>query len=170
VCTCVLFRTVSEIQLFLCTVPKLLIIEKYYVLFLIPVFIVQMANLVQFAYYNTFSKISTFSINSLCNSCEDMACCFRKPFGIGHMYTYTFFFLLKMTDTATSQNIDLSSWTVCIYVQRCGCMSQYGTLLHCITVQDSPADTTQCIKQDVPRQVIYHGDLVLLRQPRIVMI
>jgi hypothetical protein len=32
----------------------------------------------------------------------------RKPFGIGHMYIYTL--LLKMTDTVTSQNIDLSSW------------------------------------------------------------
>ena len=32
----------------------------------------------------------------------------RKPFGIGHLYTYTF--LLRMTDAVTSQNIDLSSW------------------------------------------------------------
>jgi hypothetical protein len=32
----------------------------------------------------------------------------RKQFGIGHMYIYTF--LLRMTDTMTSQNIDLSSW------------------------------------------------------------
>jgi hypothetical protein len=31
----------------------------------------------------------------------------RKPFGIGHMYIYIFF--LRMTDTVTSQNIDLSS-------------------------------------------------------------
>jgi len=32
----------------------------------------------------------------------------QKPFGIGHMYIYTF--LLRMTDTMTSQNIDISSW------------------------------------------------------------
>jgi hypothetical protein len=32
----------------------------------------------------------------------------RKPFGIGHMHIYTF--LLRMTDTVTSQNTDLSSW------------------------------------------------------------
>jgi hypothetical protein len=32
----------------------------------------------------------------------------RKPFGIGHMYMYNFW--LRMTDTVTSQNIDLSSW------------------------------------------------------------
>jgi hypothetical protein len=31
----------------------------------------------------------------------------RKPFGIAHMYIHTF--LLRMTDTVTSQNIDLSS-------------------------------------------------------------
>jgi hypothetical protein len=30
----------------------------------------------------------------------------RKPFGIGHMYIYKF--LLKMTNTVTDQNIDLS--------------------------------------------------------------
>jgi hypothetical protein len=44
----VLFRTVSEIQLFHCTVPKLLIRKRYYVLFLISVFIVQVTKLVQF--------------------------------------------------------------------------------------------------------------------------
>jgi hypothetical protein len=32
----------------------------------------------------------------------------RKPFEIGHMYTYTF--LLRMTDTVTSQNTVRSSW------------------------------------------------------------
>jgi hypothetical protein len=32
----------------------------------------------------------------------------RKPLGIGHMYIYIF--LLRMTDTMTSQNTDLSSW------------------------------------------------------------
>jgi hypothetical protein len=31
-----------------------------------------------------------------------------KPFGIGHMYIYAF--LLRMTDTIISQNIDFSSW------------------------------------------------------------
>jgi hypothetical protein len=32
----------------------------------------------------------------------------RKLFGIGHMYMYTF--LLGMTDTVTSQDIDVPSW------------------------------------------------------------
>jgi hypothetical protein len=45
----VLFRTVSEIELFHCTLPKLLITKRYYVLFLITVFIVQVTKLVQFA-------------------------------------------------------------------------------------------------------------------------
>jgi hypothetical protein len=39
----------------------------------------------------------------------------RKPFGIGHMYTYTF--MLRMTDTMTSQNIDLSSWDTLYILQ-----------------------------------------------------
>jgi hypothetical protein len=48
ICTCVLFRTVSEIELFHCTVPNLLIRKRYYVLFLILVFIVHVTKLVQF--------------------------------------------------------------------------------------------------------------------------
>jgi hypothetical protein len=32
----------------------------------------------------------------------------RKQFGIGHMYKFTF--LLRITDTMTSPNIDISSW------------------------------------------------------------
>jgi hypothetical protein len=48
ICTYVLFRRVSEIELFRCTVRKLLIRKRYYVLFLIPVFIVQVTKLVQF--------------------------------------------------------------------------------------------------------------------------
>jgi hypothetical protein len=48
ICTYVLFRTFSEIELFHCTVPKLLISERYYVLFLITVFIVHATELVQF--------------------------------------------------------------------------------------------------------------------------
>jgi hypothetical protein len=32
----------------------------------------------------------------------------RKKFGIGHMHIYTY--LLRMTDTMSSQNTDLSSW------------------------------------------------------------
>jgi hypothetical protein len=49
-------RTVSEIELFHCTVPKLLIRKRYYVLFLIPVFIVQVTKLVQFTLYNTYLR------------------------------------------------------------------------------------------------------------------
>jgi hypothetical protein len=73
--------------------------------------------LVQYIFEN-----STVNVSSLRNSCEDMACSVctaysvlhseialsRKPFEIGHMYRCTF--LLRMTDTMTSQNVDLSSW------------------------------------------------------------
>jgi hypothetical protein len=45
--TCVLFRKVSEIQLFHCKVPQLLIRKRNYVLFLISLFIVQVTKLVQ---------------------------------------------------------------------------------------------------------------------------
>jgi len=55
--TCVLLRTVSEIELFQCTTAKLLIRKRcyVYVLFLIPVFIVQVTELVQG--YDKCSKI-----------------------------------------------------------------------------------------------------------------
>jgi hypothetical protein len=33
----------------------------------------------------------------------------QKPFGIGHVHIH---FLLRMTDTMTSQNTDLSSWDI----------------------------------------------------------
>jgi hypothetical protein len=45
--------------------------NKYYILFLIPVFIVEVTMLVQFTYYKTFLK-NSFNINDLYNSCEDM--------------------------------------------------------------------------------------------------
>jgi hypothetical protein len=46
--TYVLFRTASEIEIFHCIVPDLFIRKRYYVLFLIPVFIVQVTKLIQF--------------------------------------------------------------------------------------------------------------------------
>jgi hypothetical protein len=70
---CVLFRMVSKIELFHCTVAKLLI-KRYYILFLISVFIVQVTKLVQFTQYNTYAKIP-LSTSLHCNSCEDMTCC-----------------------------------------------------------------------------------------------
>jgi hypothetical protein len=53
----ILFMYVSYSKLLHSTVPKLLIRKRYYVLFLIPVFIVQVTKLVQFTQYNTFRKI-----------------------------------------------------------------------------------------------------------------
>jgi hypothetical protein len=48
ICTCVLFQKVSELELFHCTVPKLLIRKRYCILFSIPGYIVQVTKLVQF--------------------------------------------------------------------------------------------------------------------------
>jgi hypothetical protein len=45
ICTCVLFRTVSQVELFHCTIPKLLIRKRYYVLLLIPVFMKKLAQI-----------------------------------------------------------------------------------------------------------------------------
>jgi hypothetical protein len=46
-----------RLELFNCTFAELLI-KRYYVLFLISVFIFQVTNLAHFTYYNMFSKIS----------------------------------------------------------------------------------------------------------------
>jgi len=74
ICTCVPIRKVSEIEQFHSTVAKLLI-KRYYVLFIISVFIVQVTKLVQFTWYKYIFENSTVNIYVLCNSCEDMACC-----------------------------------------------------------------------------------------------
>jgi hypothetical protein len=95
---------------------KLLIRKRYYILFLILAFIFQVKKLVQFTYYNTFPKILPSTsmhfvtrVKTWCVAClySEIALS-RKPFRIGHMHIYTF--LLRMTDTMTPQNIDLSSW------------------------------------------------------------
>jgi hypothetical protein len=46
------------------------------------------------------------------NRSEEDTCTahFRKPFGKGHMYIYNF--CLRMTDTISFQNIDLFSWDI----------------------------------------------------------
>jgi hypothetical protein len=100
-CTCVLFRTVSGIELFHCTAPKFLIRKGYCVLFLTPVFVVQL----QFTWYNTFSKIppSTSIHFQLVWGHGVLLVCtvystvlyseialYQKPFGIGHTYIYNF--------------------------------------------------------------------------------
>ena len=74
ICISVLFGKVCKMELFHCTVAKLLL-KCNYVLFLISVFIVQVTKLVQFTQYNTFSKNFTINSRALCNSCEDMASC-----------------------------------------------------------------------------------------------
>jgi hypothetical protein len=107
ICTHVLFRTVSEIETFCCTVPKLLIRKRDCVLLLTQIFIDQVTKLVQFTQYNWFSKIPpsvsmqflihvrTKHVARLCSVVYSETALSRKPFGIWHMYIYIF--LLRMT-------------------------------------------------------------------------
>jgi hypothetical protein len=62
ICTCILFRTVLEIYLFYCTVPKLFIKRYIYVLFLILVFIVQVTKLVQFVRFEVSTAVTMMII------------------------------------------------------------------------------------------------------------
>jgi hypothetical protein len=106
ICTsiCALFRTVSDAELYHYTVPTLLARKRDYVLFLISVFTVQVTKLVQFTKYNTFSKIPpSVQQNSSIS-------------GIVRNRTHVqIHFLLRMTDTMTSQNIELSSCGHSVY-------------------------------------------------------
>jgi hypothetical protein len=68
-CTCIVFRTVSEIKLFHCAVPKLLIRKGYYVPSLMPVFIVQVTKLYSLPSIIHFRKFHRH-INAPCHSCK----------------------------------------------------------------------------------------------------
>jgi hypothetical protein len=122
--------------------------KRYYVLFLISLFIVQVTKLVQFTEYNPFSKIPastsmhfptsvrTWRVARLYSVQSNTIGLSRKPFGIGHMHIYTF--LLRMTDTMTSQNIDLSSWdTLYNSIYVCSCKSELNIhKTHCAEPQN----------------------------------
>jgi hypothetical protein len=68
-CMCPIPNGFRDVAISLYSAKKLLIRKRYYILFLIPVFTVQVAKLVQFTLCNIVSKISPTI--SLCNSCED---------------------------------------------------------------------------------------------------
>jgi hypothetical protein len=117
------FRTVSEIQLFHRTVPKLLIRKRDYILFLISVFIVQVTKLVQFTQYNTFSKIRPSTSMHLATRVRTWRvarlysvhctwhwnrCISKAVRNSTHVHIYNF--LLRMADTMYDfQNTDLST-------------------------------------------------------------
>jgi hypothetical protein len=106
ICTCVLFQTVSEIELFHCTLPKLLIRKRYYVLFLIPAFIVQVTKLQSLPgiiHFWKFRRQHQCTLQLVWGHVVLLVCTVysvlyseialsRKPFGIGHMYIYTSIF------------------------------------------------------------------------------
>jgi hypothetical protein len=98
--TCVLFRTASETELFYSTVPELLIRKRYYVLFLIPVFIVQVTELVlQLVWgHGVLLACTVYSVQWDSSTSETV-----------RNRTHIHIHLFRMTDTMTSQNINLSS-------------------------------------------------------------
>jgi hypothetical protein len=82
-------------------------------------------KLVEFTLYNTFTKIPpSISVHfatrvrtwRAARLYSEIALS-QKPFGIEHVYIYTFFFLLRMTDTLISQNIYSSSWDTLYIVE-----------------------------------------------------
>jgi hypothetical protein len=112
--TCDLFRTVSEMELFHCTVPKLMIRKRYYVLFLIPIFTAPVTKfgivyLVQYIFENSTVNINAHFATRVrtwrCSSWRILTfiqtllyseiALSRKSFGMGHMYIYTFSFFLS---------------------------------------------------------------------------
>jgi len=146
ICTCVIFRTVSEIQLFHCRVAKPPTIRnsahtKPSTVFNISsgTTIAEAVNVQHISIFGICEDVRHFAqysysvthyqqlqqptdasysgavrrewttilgaISKLLYSATTLS---PKPFGIGHVYIYTF--LLRMTETITSQNIGLSSW------------------------------------------------------------
>jgi hypothetical protein len=90
----------------------LLIRKRYYMLFLILVFIVQLTKLVQFTKHNTFFKIP--SSTSMHFATRLMM---RRVAGLYSEITLSWkllriwhTFLLRMTDNMISQTTDLSTW------------------------------------------------------------
>jgi hypothetical protein len=77
--------------------------KMYYTKWTVPTFSFQQLTPILETVRNTFFLSTNLELYS------EIALS-RKPFGVGHMYIYTF--LLRMTDTMTSQNIDLSSWDI----------------------------------------------------------
>jgi hypothetical protein len=126
--TCVLFRTVSEINLFHSRVQKLLTWKRYYVLSLIPIFIVQVTKLVEFTYHNTFKKIPTSTSMHFATHVKTWRvarlsaswCSFMRAIIWNSAISETvrnrthvhIHYLLTMSDTMTSQNIHLLSWDI----------------------------------------------------------
>jgi hypothetical protein len=122
ICTCVLFRTVSEIELFHCTVRKIDILRSvsntgihcssykiwYSLLSTIHFqkFHRQHQRILQLVWGHGVLLVCTVYSTALYSEISLS----RKPFGIGHMYIYSI--LHRMTDNVAFQNIDVSSWDI----------------------------------------------------------
>jgi hypothetical protein len=68
------------------------------------------------------SRVRTWRVARLYSVLYSEIALSRKPFGIGHMYIYTF--LLRIADTMTSQNIYLFSEDT-LYIQQLGTVMMY---------------------------------------------
>jgi hypothetical protein len=119
----VLYWTVSELLLFHCTVPKLLLKKRYQVLFLIPVFLFKWQswyNLhLHIIHFWKFQHQHQWTLELIWEHGVLLVCAVycvpyseialsRKLFRSGHRYLYRV--LPRITHFVTSKNIDLSSW------------------------------------------------------------
>jgi hypothetical protein len=91
------------------------------------------------------TPVRTWRVARLCSVLYSVIALSRNPFGIGHMYIYIFFFLLRMTDTMTSQNIDISSWDI-LYKQNDKLIINVEFLQLKATVKGKPCRFMQKIK------------------------
>jgi hypothetical protein len=70
----------------------------------------------------------------------------RKPFGIGHIFIESF--LLRMTDTMTSQNIELSSWDTLYILNPAVGRSSLLTFFKVVNVNRGPNEI-KCLVQSL---------------------
>jgi hypothetical protein len=115
ICRCVLFGTFSEIKIFHCAVPKLLIRERYCLLFQYRYLLFKwqtwysLPSIIHFRKFHsqpqcTLQILWEPGVLLVCTEysvlhSEIYVALSRKPFGIEHMNIYTV--LLRMTDTLT---------------------------------------------------------------------
>jgi hypothetical protein len=77
-------------------------------IFEIVLYKVNCTNFVTWTTNTNIRKVHNISFLSTILELYSEMALYRKPLRVGHIYIYTF--LLRMTDTMTSQNIDISSW------------------------------------------------------------
>jgi hypothetical protein len=124
---------IHKIQLFHCTIQKLLIRNKILctvsntgIYFFKWQSWYSLSSIIHFRKFQrqhecTLQLMWGHGVLLVCTVYSEIALS-RKLFGIGHMYIYTF--LIRMTDTMNSQNTDLSSWDT-LYMPICTTILQH---------------------------------------------